>query len=98
METWDKILIYVISNKMDPESKQLCAQRIAAVEEPTYEMLITFLEKRQFEGESVPQTIFTHTQSQQTRTTKKTQVFHITMITTYPKCSETHPLYITFEN
>jgi hypothetical protein len=53
METWNNILIYVISNKMDPECNQLWARRIASVEEPTYEMLITFLEERQFERENV---------------------------------------------
>jgi hypothetical protein len=31
MKTWDNILISVISNKMDPESKKLLAQRIASV-------------------------------------------------------------------
>jgi hypothetical protein len=41
-------LHYVISNKMDPESKQLWARRIASADEPIYEMLITFLEERQF--------------------------------------------------
>jgi hypothetical protein len=63
MKTWDNILIYVISNKIDPESKQLWAQRIASVKEPTYEMLIAFLEKRQFESENVSQRIYkSHTQ------------------------------------
>jgi hypothetical protein len=36
MKSWDNILIYVISNKMDPEPKQLWARRIASVDEPTY--------------------------------------------------------------
>jgi hypothetical protein len=62
MKTWYNILIYVISNKMDPESKQLWARRISAVEEPSYEMQITFLEELQLKDESVPQRIFTHTQ------------------------------------
>jgi hypothetical protein len=43
INTWDNILIYVISNKMYPEYKQLWARRKAAVEEPTYEMLIILL-------------------------------------------------------
>jgi hypothetical protein len=64
MKTRGSILIYVISNKMDPESKQLWARRIAAVEEPTYEMLMTILDEQQSEGETVPQRM-THTQPQQ---------------------------------
>jgi hypothetical protein len=42
---------------MDPESKQLWARRKASVEEPTYEMLITFLEERQFKKENGSQRI-----------------------------------------
>jgi hypothetical protein len=62
MKTWDNILIYVISNKMYPESKQLWARRIALVEE----MLITFLEEGQFESENFSQRISkTHIKQQQ---------------------------------
>jgi DNA-binding sugar fermentation-stimulating protein len=41
INTWDHVLIFLISNKMDPEFKQLWTARIPAVEN-TYEMLITF--------------------------------------------------------
>jgi hypothetical protein len=59
---------------MDPESKQLWARKIAAVEEPTYEMLITFLEERHFESVNVSQRISTTITTAKQATSEKTQV------------------------
>jgi hypothetical protein len=87
MKTWDNILISVISNKMDPESKKLLARRIASAEELTNEML---LEKRQLESENASHRVSkTHIQPQQQQQQqesrqqpKRHKFFHATMIST----------------